>query len=108
MSVAKLEYIWLDGYKPMQSLRSKTKIEKDFLRVLMGGCSTPISALAEQNGETIVFRGNICSPDGAELLEVNLNKAKNDSQHLGEEAARQLLNDPKAKKIIETVRNGKQ
>jgi glutamine synthetase len=30
MSKAKLEYIWLDGYKPMQSLRSKTKIETNF------------------------------------------------------------------------------
>ena len=30
MSVSKLEYIWLDGYKPTQSLRSKTKIEKNF------------------------------------------------------------------------------
>ena len=30
MAKAKLEYIWLDGYKPMQSLRSKTKIESDF------------------------------------------------------------------------------
>lgn len=30
MAAAKLEYIWLDGYKPTQSLRSKTKIEKDF------------------------------------------------------------------------------
>ena len=28
--IAKLEYIWLDGYKPTQSLRSKTKIERDF------------------------------------------------------------------------------
>lgn len=27
---AKLEYIWLDGYKPTQSLRAKTRIEKDF------------------------------------------------------------------------------
>ena len=27
---AKLEYIWLDGYKPTQSLRSKTRIEGDF------------------------------------------------------------------------------
>ena len=26
----KLEYIWLDGYKPTQSLRSKTRIETDF------------------------------------------------------------------------------
>lgn len=30
MSYAKLEYIWLDGYKPTQSLRSKTRIERDF------------------------------------------------------------------------------
>lgn len=27
---AKLEYIWLDGYVPTQSLRSKTRIETDF------------------------------------------------------------------------------
>ncbi|PSR12334.1 MAG: glutamine synthetase [Bacteroidetes bacterium] len=30
MSKSKLEYIWLDGYKPTQSLRSKTKIVKNF------------------------------------------------------------------------------
>jgi glutamine synthetase len=30
MSKTKLEYIWLDGYVPTQSLRSKTKIVKDF------------------------------------------------------------------------------
>ncbi|MBN1118285.1 MAG: glutamine synthetase beta-grasp domain-containing protein [Bacteroidales bacterium] len=27
---AKLEYIWLDGYKPTQSLRSKTRVEENF------------------------------------------------------------------------------
>ncbi|MEO9965209.1 MAG: glutamine synthetase beta-grasp domain-containing protein [Reichenbachiella sp.] len=30
MAKAKLEYIWLDGYKPTQSLRSKTKIVDGF------------------------------------------------------------------------------
>ena len=30
MSKSKLEYIWLDGYKPTQNMRSKTKIEDDF------------------------------------------------------------------------------
>ncbi len=30
MSKSKLEYIWLDGYKPTQSLRSKTKVVEDF------------------------------------------------------------------------------
>lgn len=30
MNKSKLEYIWLDGYKPTQNLRSKTKIVSDF------------------------------------------------------------------------------
>ena len=30
MSKSKLEYIWLDGYKPTQNMRSKTKVENDF------------------------------------------------------------------------------
>lgn len=30
MTKSKLEYIWLDGYQPTQSLRAKTKIVKDF------------------------------------------------------------------------------
>jgi glutamine synthetase len=30
MNASKLEYIWLDGYKPVQSLRSKTRIEHGF------------------------------------------------------------------------------
>ncbi len=30
MAKHKLEYIWLDGYQPTQTLRSKTKIEDDF------------------------------------------------------------------------------
>ncbi|TAE30255.1 MAG: glutamine synthetase [Cytophagales bacterium] len=30
MAKCKLEYLWLDGYKPTQSLRSKTKIVDDF------------------------------------------------------------------------------
>jgi len=30
MAKTKLEYIWLDGYRPTQSLRSKTRVESDF------------------------------------------------------------------------------
>lgn len=43
-----------------------TKIERDFLRALLGGCSTPISALAEVKGNGIHFQGNILSVDGKE------------------------------------------
>jgi hydroxymethylbilane synthase len=85
-----------------------TKIEKDFLRVLMGGCSTPISGLAVKNGTSVQFNGNICAPDGSDLVNVELVKEIKDSAHLGEEAANMLLSDPRAQHIIETVRNGKQ
>ena len=30
MAKTKLEYIWLDGYKPTQNMRSKTKVVEDF------------------------------------------------------------------------------
>lgn len=84
-----------------------TKIEKDFLRLLMGGCSTPISALAQIENDTVVFRGNICSTDGVDLIEVMLQKEVPASKELGEEAARQILTNDKTKHIIENIRNGR-
>lgn len=45
------------------------KVERDFLKTLMGGCSTPVSAFAEIKGEQILFKGSICSIDGRTLIE---------------------------------------
>ena len=47
-----------------------TKLERDFLRGLLGGCSTPISALALIDKNEIYFKGNIVSPDGKEKIEI--------------------------------------
>jgi len=47
-----------------------TKIERDFLRSLLGGCSTPISALAEIQDDMISFKGNILSVDGKEKVSI--------------------------------------
>jgi hydroxymethylbilane synthase len=44
-----------------------TKIERDFLRTLMGGCSTPISILAEVKGEEIHYNYNLTAIDGRAL-----------------------------------------
>ncbi|ANE51130.1 hydroxymethylbilane synthase [Flavisolibacter tropicus] len=85
-----------------------TKIEKDFLRVLMGGCTTPISGLAVKKGETIQFNGNICAPDGSDLVSIEIIKEVKDSANVGEEAGKTLLLDARTQHIIETVRNGKQ
>jgi hydroxymethylbilane synthase len=40
------------------------QIEREFLRRLLGGCATPVGALATTEDETIHFKGNLFSPDG--------------------------------------------
>jgi hydroxymethylbilane synthase len=47
-----------------------TQIERDFLRALLGGCSTPISALAEVKNRQIYFQGNILSVDGKQKVAI--------------------------------------
>jgi hydroxymethylbilane synthase len=67
------------------------KIERDFLKELMGGCSTPIAGIAEMNGTSILFRGNILSPDGSEKVETALSVPKSRAEELGQQAAKDIL-----------------
>jgi hydroxymethylbilane synthase len=83
-----------------------TKIERDFLRTLLGGCSTPISALAEIKNGTVVFKGNICSTDGKEIVEIEKQSAKLDEE-LGITAGNEILKDTRAQQIIHSIRNEK-
>ena len=83
-----------------------TKIEKDFLKELMGGCSTPIAALAKMSGDKIIFKGNILSLDGKDKAEVNKTISINDANDLGKTAAQELLNNG-GKEIAESIRNAK-
>jgi len=83
-----------------------TKIEKDFLRALMGGCSTPISALAVIENDTVYFRGNIFSLDGKQKVEVEKKVNKNNAGETGFEAAEELLSNG-GRQISESIRNAK-
>lgn len=84
-----------------------TKQEKDFLRLLMGGCSTPIAALAQVENGTLFFRGNICAVDGSDLYAVEIEREAENSVTVGEEAARLLLQDVRVQKIMQTIRDVK-
>ncbi len=53
MTVAKLEYIWLDGNEPMQSLRSKTRIERQF-----GGALEDCPLWSFDGSSTLQAEGN--------------------------------------------------
>ena len=68
-------------------------IERDYLRALLGGCSTPISALAVVEDGDVVFRGNILSKDGKQKKEISKRTAMAAAANLGSEAAAELLKD---------------
>ena len=70
-----------------------TKIERDFLKKLLGGCSTPISALAEVKGDELIFKGNILSVDGQEKVEIEKRINWKNALLLGYEAADEILNN---------------
>ncbi len=68
-----------------------TKIERDFLRTLLGGCSTPISALTEIIDGIIFFKGNILSINGKEKAAIEKIAPVEKANKLGENAAVELL-----------------
>lgn len=68
-----------------------TKIERDFLRALLGGCSTPISALAEIKDNKIYFNGNILTPDGKQKATIEKIIEKDQFNDAGKMLATEIL-----------------
>ena len=68
-----------------------TKIERDFLRQLMGGCTTPISGLAQVIGGHVVFKGNVLSADGSRKIEIEKSAPVVSASELGREAAMEII-----------------
>jgi hydroxymethylbilane synthase len=84
-----------------------TKIERDFLRTLLGGCSTPISGLAAFENNKIVFKGNVCSVDGKEKFDICKEVPIENADDLGIVSGEELFQNDEAKKIIYSIRNAK-
>jgi hydroxymethylbilane synthase len=84
-----------------------TKIERDFLRALLGGCATPISALATIANGRIDFRGNVLSTDGKEIVDTTLSAELTSAATLGIQAADIVLQKGAAA-ITAAIRNAGQ
>ncbi len=67
------------------------KIERDFLAAMLGGCSTPIGALAETEGEEVFFRGNLLDPSGDKMFSIEKRISVELAASLGTAAAYELL-----------------
>jgi hydroxymethylbilane synthase len=81
-----------------------TKIERDFLKTLMGGCSTPISALAVVDNDYVHFKGSIFSLDGKEHVEIEKKAEIENASALGIKAGNEVLLNG-GKQITEAIRN---
>ncbi|MFC7356282.1 hydroxymethylbilane synthase [Jejudonia soesokkakensis] len=68
-----------------------TKIERDFLRTLEGGCTAPIGALAEVVEDSIQFKGCLFSLDGKEKLEIAKSVAIANYKDFGSKCGEELL-----------------
>lgn len=67
------------------------KIEREFLRTLLGGCSTPISALAEIEDGDVYFSGQLSSLDGRQQVTVEKILPVGVADGIGKTAAEELL-----------------
>lgn len=81
-----------------------TKIERDFLKTLLGGCSTPISALAMIKDDQIHFEGNILSVDGKEKVAIAKTILISEQENWGIKLAHEVLNNG-GQAIADGIRN---
>ncbi|MDR1008562.1 MAG: hydroxymethylbilane synthase [Campylobacteraceae bacterium] len=65
----------------------ETKIERDFVEKLNGGCQVPIGVNAKLSGDSLSINGVVGLPDGKELLYVKIETAKNAYKTAGSELA---------------------
>ena len=92
--VCRAEDTWLkEACQPLNDPMTAlcTHIERHFLRALMGGCSTPIAALAVVEGDNVVLKGNILSMDGSEKIEIEMIEPIASAENLGIKAAQGIL-----------------
>lgn len=72
-----------------------TYIERQFLRILEGGCTAPIGAIAKYNehDDTLYFKGALFSLDGKQKFEIEKVVPIEEWKKLGFHAAKELLDN---------------
>lgn len=71
-----------------------TKIEREFLHRLEGGCTAPIGALAyiDEKTEEINFKGILLTRDGSKKIQVSKNAPVNRHRYLAKDCADYIIN----------------
>lgn len=78
----------------------ETRVERDFITVLQGGCQVPIGVNAEIKGDSIHVKAILGLPDGSELIVEEMSASKADYAPVGKALAQKVL-DKGAKALLE-------
>lgn len=69
----------------------KLRAERAYLRVLEGGCSIPVFALATIEGDQISLKGGIVSLDGGKRISIEVKGDKQNPEAIGEKLADEVF-----------------
>jgi len=82
-----------------ESATVETTIEREFVRVLEGGCQVPIGINAKLDGESVNIQALVGLPDGEEVIYENITCKKDEYKTKGEEIAKRFI-DKGARELL--------
>ncbi len=80
-----------------------TYVERDFLKILEGGCTAPIGAFAIKEYENVKFSGVLFSLDGSVKIEIEKSMSLVDYKRLGKICALKIL-ESGGKELMEQIK----
>lgn len=85
----------LEALSPLNHIETETcvHVEREFLRVLEGGCTAPIGALAIVRDKTLHFKGALFSLDGKKHIQVAKTVSIENTRNFGRDCALEILNN---------------
>jgi hydroxymethylbilane synthase len=81
-----------------------TRIEREFLNLLEGGCTAPIGAIAFIKEEVITFQGVLLSPDGSKKIEVNRSENLGAHHNIASFCAEYII-ERGGKRLMDAIKN---
>lgn len=82
----------------------RLRAERAYLRILEGGCSIPVFALATVNDDVLTLKGGIVSLDGKERISIVVSGPKTQPEKLGQQLADEVF-AAGGKVILDQIKN---
>lgn len=70
----------------------ETRVERDFVTILEGGCQVPIGVNAELSGESLHVKAILGLPDGSEMMMEELHTSRAEYENVGKLLAQKVIN----------------